>query len=58
MRLYLVEIFVVLAVATIIAAVVFRSQRAKGMIHVLLKVAYAYIFAVFLLAAFRIWQMM
>ena len=58
MRIFFVEIFVVLAAATLVAAFVFRSQRARGMIHVLMKVAYAYIIAIFILAAFRLWQMM
>ncbi len=47
----------VVALATIVAAYVFRSQRARGMLGVLLRIAYVYIAVVFVLAAFRLWQM-
>lgn len=57
MRLPFVGIFVLLAAATIVAAFVFRSQRARGMLNFLMKAAWAYIIAVFIIAAIRLWQM-
>jgi hypothetical protein len=45
---------VALFAVTIVAAVVFRSRRAKGMLDFLLKVAYAYIIVIVGLAIFRV----
>jgi hypothetical protein len=57
LRLPVLQVLIVLAVATAIAAYIFRSQRAKGWLRFVLKLAYAYIIAIIILALFRLWQM-
>lgn len=45
---------VLLLAATIVGAVVFRSQRASGALRFARRVAYAYIIAIIALAAIRL----
>jgi hypothetical protein len=57
LRLPILQVLVVIAVVTAIAAFIFRSQRARGMYDFVLKLAYAYIIAIIILAVFRVGQM-
>lgn len=52
---FLLLILVTFFVVTIVMAVVFRDRRARGRIRFLVKLGWAYVIAVLILAAVRIY---
>lgn len=54
MKLFLAELIVLLVAATIVAAVVFRSQRATGALRFARRMAYAYVIGIVALAVIRL----
>jgi len=56
MKWLLLLALVTFFVVTIVMAVVFRDQRAKGRIQFLVKLGWAYVIAILVLAAFRIYS--
>lgn len=54
MKLFLAQMAVLFLAATIVGAVVFRSQRATGALRFARRVAYAYIIAIVVLAVIRL----
>lgn len=56
MKSFLVSAIVLSAVVLVVAAVVFRSTRARNTLHFLRNAAWLYIVAIVLLALYRLWQ--
>jgi hypothetical protein len=55
MRLFILAVIIVLLVVTIVAAVVFRSRRALGYLHLLRRLGWVYVIVIVLAAAYRLW---
>lgn len=51
-----VALLLLFAVGTVVAAYVFRSRRAKGILGLILQVAYIYIAVIFAVGLYRLWQ--
>lgn len=56
MKLFIVGLIIALAAGTTIAAYVFRSDRAQGILGFLLRAAYIYIAAILLIGLWRLWE--
>lgn len=56
MKLFLVGLIIALAAGTAVAAYVFRSRRAQGILGFLLQAAYVYIAVILAVGLWRLWQ--
>ena len=56
MRTFLLLLFVTASIVTIVMAVVFRNQRARGMLGFLRKLGWGYVIAIVALAAWRLYE--